>query len=48
VIGDYYGAGAHYSFWNGCSTGGRQGLMEALRYPADFNHRLAGMVVRAR
>ena len=31
VIDDYYGAGAHYSFWNGCSTGGRQGLSEAQR-----------------
>ncbi len=42
VIDDYYGAGAHYSFWNGCSTGGRQGLMEAQRYPTDFNGILAG------
>jgi Tannase and feruloyl esterase len=42
VVGDYYGAGAHYSFWNGCSTGGRQGLMEAQRYPTDFNGILAG------
>jgi Tannase and feruloyl esterase len=42
VIDDYYGARAHYSFWNGCSTGGRQGLMEAQRYPSDFNGILAG------
>jgi len=42
VIDQYYGVGAHYSFWNGCSTGGRQGLMEAQRYPADFNGVLAG------
>jgi Tannase and feruloyl esterase len=42
VIGNYYGAGAHYSFWNGCSTGGRQGLSEAQRYPRDFNGILAG------
>jgi len=42
VIDDYYGVGAHYSFWNGCSTGGRQGLSEAQRYPADFNGILAG------
>ena len=42
VVDDYYGDGAHYSFWNGCSTGGRQGLMEAQRYPADFNGILAG------
>jgi Tannase and feruloyl esterase len=42
VIDQYYGVGAHYSFWNGCSTGGRQGLMEAQRYPLDFNGVLAG------
>jgi len=42
VINAYYGAGAHYSFWNGCSTGGRQGLSEAQRYPKDFNGILAG------
>jgi Tannase and feruloyl esterase len=42
VVDDYYGARAHYSFWNGCSTGGRQGLMEAQRYPTDFNGILAG------
>jgi hypothetical protein len=42
VASQYYSAVAHYSFWNGCSTGGRQGLMEAQRYPADFNGILAG------
>jgi hypothetical protein len=42
VVNQYYSAAAHYSFWNGCSTGGRQGLMEAQRYPADFNGILAG------
>ena len=42
VVDDYYSSRAHYSFWNGCSTGGRQGLMEAQRYPADFNGILAG------
>ena len=42
VASQYYSIKAHYSFWNGCSTGGRQGLMEAQRYPADFNGILAG------
>ncbi|HEY7259943.1 MAG TPA: tannase/feruloyl esterase family alpha/beta hydrolase [Trebonia sp.] len=42
VVSQYYSAGARYSFWNGCSTGGRQGLSEAQRYPADFNGILAG------
>jgi Tannase and feruloyl esterase len=37
VISAYYGKGASFSFFNGCSTGGRQGLMEAQRFPADYN-----------
>jgi hypothetical protein len=42
VIDQYYANRAHYSFWNGCSTGGRQGLSEAEKYPTDFNGVLAG------
>lgn len=42
VIDAYYGLKARYSFWNGCSTGGRQGLSEAEKYPTDFNGILAG------
>ncbi|MFE4974789.1 tannase/feruloyl esterase family alpha/beta hydrolase [Kitasatospora sp. NPDC056651] len=37
VVADVYGRPAAYSYWNGCSTGGRQGYMEAQRYPKDFN-----------
>jgi hypothetical protein len=43
VIEAYYGRGPRYSYWVGCSTGGRQGLQEAQRYPEDFD----GLVVGA-
>jgi len=38
----YYGSAPKLSFWNGCSLGGRQGITEALRYPADFDAIVAG------
>lgn len=43
VIEAYYGAAPRYSYWVGCSTGGRQGLQEAQRYPDDFD----GLVIGA-
>ncbi|KAI1339682.1 feruloyl esterase B [Xylariaceae sp. FL0016] len=33
----YYGTPVGYSYWNGCSTGGRQGYSEVQRYPEDYN-----------
>ncbi|MBB5987506.1 tannase/feruloyl esterase family alpha/beta hydrolase [Sphingobium lignivorans] len=37
AIGDFYGKAPALSLWNSCSTGGRQGLMAAYRYPEDFD-----------
>lgn len=37
IIMSYYGQAANYAYWNGCSTGGRQGLMEAQKYPDDYD-----------
>lgn len=42
IIGAYYDRGPRLSYWNGCSTGGRQGLMEAQRFPSDFDGIIAG------
>lgn len=38
----YYARQANYSYFNGCSTGGREGLMEAQKYPADYNGIVSG------
>ncbi|MEP7310243.1 MAG: tannase/feruloyl esterase family alpha/beta hydrolase [Acidobacteriota bacterium] len=42
VVDAFYGAAPTVSFWNGCSLGGRQGITEAQRYPADFDAIIAG------
>lgn len=38
----YYGQPAKRSYFGGCSTGGREGQMEASRYPDDFDGIVAG------
>jgi len=38
----FYGSAAKYSYWDGASTGGRQGLKEAQVNPADFDGIAAG------
>jgi feruloyl esterase len=38
----YYGGRPTRAIWNACSTGGRQGITEAERYPADYEGVIAG------
>lgn len=42
IIQAYYGEAPKRSYFASCSNGGRQALMEAQRYPADFDGILAG------
>ena len=42
IITLYFQRAPRLSYWNGCSTGGRQGLMSAQRYPEDFDAIIAG------
>jgi feruloyl esterase len=42
IIRHHYGAAASRSYFNGCSNGGRQALMEAQRYPDDFDGIISG------
>ena len=45
VIRDYYGQAATHTYYDGCSDGGREALIEAERYPTDFDGILAGSPV---
>jgi hypothetical protein len=42
IIAAFYGHRPAESYFDGCSQGGHEGLLEAQRYPADFNGIIAG------
>jgi feruloyl esterase len=48
VTNAFYRSAPRYSYWNGCSTGGRQGLSEAQRFPDDFDGIIAGAAANPR
>ncbi len=42
IVAKYYGQKQAYAYFSGCSDGGREALMEAERYPADYDGITAG------
>jgi len=42
IIASHYDRNPAFSYWNGCSAGGRQGMKAAQRFPADFDGIIAG------
>jgi len=42
IVAAYYGRAPRLAYWNGCSGGGKQGLTEAQRFPADYDGIIAG------
>ena len=42
IVASHYDRAPTFSYWNGCSAGGRQGMKAAQRFPADFDGIIAG------
>jgi len=45
IVRAYYRSAPRYTYFEGCSTGGREALMEAQRYPDDFDGIVSGAPV---
>jgi feruloyl esterase len=48
IVEAFYGTAPRMSYWNACSTGGRQGLKEAQRFPNDYDGIVAGAAANPR
>jgi len=42
IIAHYYGQPAQYSYFTGCSTGGREAMLMTQRFPAEFDGVISG------
>ena len=42
IVKMFYGQSQKYSYWLGCSSGGKQGLKEVQMYPEDYDGVVAG------
>jgi feruloyl esterase len=42
LAGSFYGQPVQHAYFEGCSNGGRQAMMEVQRYPADFDGIIGG------
>src|SRR3984885_11641350 len=42
IVANYYGQPARYSYFAGCSTGGREAMLITQRYPAEFDGVISG------
>jgi feruloyl esterase len=45
IVTAFYSTAPRYAYWSGCSTGGRQGLKEAQRFPGDYDGIIVGAPV---
>ena len=47
IVEAFYGAAPQHAYWNGCSSGGKQGLKEAQEFPEDYDGIVAGAPANA-